>query len=298
MPTLTELIAPATLYHYSRTTATIPYTEALTPDARLQYERDGFIAVADVLSAAEVEEARAGLADLIQGRIPEYPGIQPEPDVKDRWDTLSPRERGDLVRKVWRFVDYEPRLDALARVQQGIQSVLENLLGEKCHLIQDMALLKPPFIGTEKPWHQDAAYFGWGPPENLIGVWIALDAATAENGCMHALPGTHREGATPHIHLRDCQIADERVQTERDVIVPLAPGGAMFFSSLLHHGTPPNKSAQRRWALQYHYAADSCVPMDKVEHAHLFYEEDPTSALPLYRGCRGRNGQPVSMIEP
>jgi phytanoyl-CoA hydroxylase len=136
------------------------------------------------------------------------------------------------------------------------------------------------------------AYFGWGPPEKIVGVWIALDPATPENGCMHVLPGTHRAGPVPHTHDRDCQIPDARVEVEKDVLVPLAPGGALFFSALLHHGTPPNDSPHRRWALQYHYAGVSCERMDRREHAALYFEND------LYAGCRAPSGTPLADLTP
>src|SRR5439155_10060136 len=123
------------------------------------------------------------------------------------------------------------------------------------------ALLKPPLVGSEKPWHQDMAYFGWSPPEKVLGVWIALDPAMRENGCMQVIPGSNRAGPVPHVHARDCQIADERAEPERSLIVPLAPGGALFFTSLVHHGTPPNESPLRRRALQFHYAGSSTVRM-------------------------------------
>lgn len=287
------------LYRYERAAKAMAYDDALTEDAARCYASDGYIAVADLLSAEEVDSARQSLSDLVLGRVPDYPGLQPEPEFKDLWPSLSAESRVGLIRKIWLFVEYEPLLKNLATKHPRIQAVLQNLLGEESRLIQDMAMLKPPFIGTEKPWHQDAAYFGYGPPEKVIGVWIALDPATAENGCMHVLPGTQAEGPTPHIHDRDCQIADDRVQVERDVIVPLAPGGALFFSSLIHHGTPPNRSGLQRWALQFHYAAASCTPLDRREHAGVFYEDDLELALPLYRGCRGEgNGKPVYLIEP
>ncbi len=133
-----------------------------------------------------------------------------------------------------------------------------------------MALLKPPHIGREKPWHQDAAYFNWEPLEGVLGTWIALDPATPENGCMHVLPGSHRDGPRPHYHDRDCQLADEDVAVERDLMVPLAPGGALFFSGLLHHATPPNFSPEPRRALQFHYAATHCRPIDGGRHGELF----------------------------
>lgn len=277
------------LYRFSAVADIIPHPDALTNAHIEAYHRDGFLAVENVLTRDEVAEARRALDDLIHDRVKGYNGLQPEPEMKEAWPTLSADERADLVRKVFLFVKYEPRLEALTR-HPVIDKTLNRLVGENVRLIQDMALLKPPFIGTEKPWHQDMAYFGWTPPEKILGVWIALDPATAENGCMHALPGTHLSGPVPHVHDRDCQIPDARVAVERDVIVPLQPGGALFFSSLLHHGTPPNSSSSRRWAVQYHYAGVSCQPLSRAEHAALYFEGD------LYAGCRGKNGQTLAEV--
>jgi phytanoyl-CoA hydroxylase len=281
---------PRELYLYARTATVLPSLEALDETSEAAYLQDGFLAVANVLNPEEVATAKAALADLIHGRVPDYHDLQPEPEHKDRWDSMTAEERADTVRKVWLFVKHEPRLMALT-CHPTIQAILGRLLGEPCHLIQDMALLKPPFIGSEKPWHQDMAYFGWAPPEKIIGVWIALDPATPENGCMHVLPGTHREGPVPHVHARDCQIADDRVEVDRDVMVPLAPGGALFFSSLLHHGTPPNQSPNRRWALQYHYAAASAERIDRLAHAALYFNGD------RYAGCRGGSGTPIDEMK-
>ena len=79
-------------------------------------------------------------------------------------------------------------------------------------LFQEMALLKPP-KGREKPWHQDCAYFNYPLGTTIIGVWIALDHADANNGCLHILPGTHREGPVNHFKRRDWQICDTDVQS-------------------------------------------------------------------------------------
>lgn len=284
-------ISPLNLYRYDRRAETLPGPDAVEERAIDFFHQNGYLAVENVLSPDELETAKSALSDLLHGRVPGYDGLQPEPEVKDRWDTMAPEERVDAVRKIFLFVQYEPRLNDLT-LHPGIQTVLRRLLGEPCRLIQDMALLKPPHIGTEKPWHQDMAYFGWSPPEKIVGVWIALDPATPENGCMHVLPGTHREGPVPHTHARDCQIADDRVEVERDVMAPLEPGGALFFSSLLHHGTPPNASSRRRWAIQYHYAALSAEPMNRVEHAALYFDGD------LYAGCRGLSGIPLHQLQP
>jgi phytanoyl-CoA hydroxylase len=136
------------------------------------------------------------------------------------------------------------------------------------------------------------AYFLLDPPDGVLGTWIALDEATAENGCMHVIPGSHREGPRPHYHDRDCQLPDEDVRVDRDVMIPLAPGGVLFFHSLLHHGTPPNHSASRRRALQFHFASVHCRKMDAAGHAELF--ADRLGAAGCVGHLTGKPDRPIA----
>src|SRR5690348_18438633 len=100
----------------------------------------------------------------------------------------------DVVRKLMWFVDHDRRLAALAQ-DDGVLAVVRRLLGsDDVVLFQDMALLKPPGGGREKPWHQDKAYLNVDPDGAVVGVWIALDEAALRNGCMQVVPGWRRAG--------------------------------------------------------------------------------------------------------
>ena len=83
---------------------------------------------------------------------------------------------------------------AAAAANARLMAILDQLIGPGHRLIQDMALMKPPLKGSEKPWHQDNAYFDWTPLDGILGVWIALDEATVENGCMQIVPGSQLDG--------------------------------------------------------------------------------------------------------
>ena len=131
--------------------------------------------------------------------------------------------------------------------------VVRRIIGEEPMLFQDMALLKPPRVGREKPWHQDHAYFDLELRTRVVGVWIALDPATTGNGCMLVKPGSHLQGPVVHFKRRDWQICDTDVDPLGTLAVPLEPGGCLFFSSFMQHGTAPNTSDQRRRAVQFHY---------------------------------------------
>jgi ectoine hydroxylase-related dioxygenase (phytanoyl-CoA dioxygenase family) len=262
-------VAPhaADLYDYAAVAETIDGLEAVADEAVLRYHQQGFIAVRNALTGEEVRSALDGLNDLIAGRIPEFQNIQFHHDVRDRLDRLSFDERLNAVRRLLYFVDYEPRLKAIAH-QPRLLAVIEKLLGAKPVMFQDMALIKPP-QGREKPWHQDHAYFELTPETRVVGVWIALDPAGVENGCMRVMPGWHKRGGFPHFQIRDLQICDSEMEGLRPhrVAAPLAPGGCLIFDSYLPHGTPANSTSSRRRAVQFHYTsvgAEKITPDERV----------------------------------
>src|SRR5712692_3047268 len=67
------------------------------------YHRDGFLAMENLLSPEEVTTAKEALDDLLHDRVPGFDGLQPEPEMKDRWAEMSLDERARAVRKVWLF---------------------------------------------------------------------------------------------------------------------------------------------------------------------------------------------------
>lgn len=263
------------LYRYDNAHQALISPGAFTNEHVAQFERLGFVAVENVFTPQEVEDAKEGLRFLIGGGNPAYDGVEFEAAADGK--NLAPEEKELYVRKTMYFVDHDARLKHMSE-HPTFKGIVQRLLGCEAKMIQDMALMKPPHVGREKPWHQDNAYFLYEPLEGIMGTWIALDAATAENGCMHVIPGTHAAGPRPHYHDRDCQLPDEDVAVERDVIVPLRPGGALFFSSLLHHGTPPNTSSARRRALQFHYARTDCRQIAPERHGEMFHDTDGAAA--------------------
>lgn len=285
------------------------YTDTLEDigEAELErYRQAGYLAIRHALGAEEIREAGEAILDivLLRSRLSRESFKQhylnlsasdaepgegfkktnhleaPAERVKTPYVQLTksdnelatPEERELAARKVADFVGVEPRLHAIA-YHPAILAVVERIFGEKPKLVQDMALLKPPFGGGEKPWHQDMAYRGLDFDKPVVGVWIALDEAAVDNGCMHVIPRSHMDGGTPHYAVRDWQICDEKVNVRQDVVVPLPPGGLMFFHGMLHHGTPNNLSDRRRKALQFHYAPESAGQMTPQEYKRMFTNE-------------------------
>jgi phytanoyl-CoA hydroxylase len=259
---------PSRLYPAMSIHRAISSPDDVTPAHLEEFRQHGFLAVENVFTLTEIESAKEALRLLISGGIPDcVPQFERGVDVTN----LSAEQREPYVRKFMGFTKHEPRLRALSE-HPTLLRIVRMILGSDFTMIQDMALLKPPHVGREKPWHQDTAYFAMEPLDLILGTWTALDEATPENGCMHVIPGSHLAGPKPHYHDRDCQLPDDVVDVSRSILVPLKPGGTLFFSGLLHHGTPPNRSATRRRALQFHYASVNCRKVELTDHATHFHD--------------------------
>ncbi|MBT5168428.1 MAG: phytanoyl-CoA dioxygenase family protein [Opitutales bacterium] len=266
------------------------------------YWSDGFLAFENALSPAEVEESRQGLIDIARSfafndEVAEYrpmtgadsnyggasfrsrsskcfvqlePGYEPSPDKLDEL-VLN-------VRKTQDFQDEAPVFNRIYTSHPRIQGVVRSLLGQAVERYQTMALVKAANGGVEKPWHQDNAYFAVENMDQVIGTWIALDDATAENGCMRVMAKAHKLGPLRHHHTFDCEIVTGRIDPALAIPVELKSGGMLVFHGNLPHQTPVNSSSNCRRALQYHYRSTSNSVISKDAYYKVFKEADGTPA--------------------
>ena len=270
----------ADLYRTTRSAVGVAGFPAVTGDDVERFKAEGYLVIEDAYPPEMVSAALDGLLDLIDGQRPEFidgqqvnaSGIQFEAKAAELLPTLSRDQKQDAVRKLISFVEHEPRLAAIAEYPLLLNTI-NRIMGETPVMFQDQALLKPPLIGREKPWHQDIAFFTLPADAMIVGVWIALDEALPENGCMHVIPGSHRAGPVPHFQRRDWQICDADVAVEEVVAVPLKPGSLLLFHGLIHHGTPPSESRRRRRALQIHYKPESIARIEEEERLAVFGSE-------------------------
>jgi phytanoyl-CoA hydroxylase len=261
--------------------ALVRETGLLAPNDIAQYRREGYVVVRGLLGPRNVAASLQALTDLALGRI-EARETQFMFETGLKLDGLAPDERELRIRKYMDFCAAAPALRAAA-MSRRLHLILDQLLGEGRVLMQEMALVKPPRIGSEKPWHQDAAYFRITDPGLVVGVWIALDPALKMNGCMEVVPGSHLDGPVAHVHENDfnrCRIVPEKLHARERVPIEMQPGDALLFHSLLHHFTAPNTSDLRRRAIQFHYHQLGAVFGGVEEHRRLFHDE-----AGAYAGC-------------
>ena len=172
-------------------------------------------------------------------------------------ETVDRSEEMLQIMEMWHYDEvyrellyHEPLLD-----------IAESLIGPNIQLFHDQALYKPARHGGEVPWHQDNGYWRC-TPANLVSIWMALDDADEDNGCMNVIPGSHLENAPDH----DRAVSEKgelpallqaNVDENRAAPVPLKAGYAMVHHCLMLHQTNPNRSQRRRRAMVIHYMPTS-----------------------------------------
>lgn len=143
-------------------------------------------------------------------------------------------------------------------------------------LLQSMYIFKQPNIGGEVTCHQDSTFI-YTEPNNIAGLWFALEDATVENGCLWAIPGGHRQGLKSRWRRTqdggmEFEVFDSTPWPE-DKLVPLevAKGTLILLHGLLPHRSFENRSPRSRHAYTLHligantnYPADNWLQRSKT----------------------------------
>ena len=147
----------------------------------------------------------------------------------------------------------------------GILDMVSQLIGEDIVLWGSQVFCKPPLTGKAVPWHQDGQYWPIRPIATC-SVWIALDDATPENGCMRYIPGSHAGGSIYRHRTtdrRDVVLAQEVEPCQFDASTgrddALAAGQFSFHDVYLIHGSNANRSAKRRAGFVIRYMPATSV---------------------------------------
>ena len=179
--------------------------------------------------------------------------------------------------------------------------------------------VKEPGTGALTTWHQDSTYSGMQPPEGLT-LWLALTPATAENGALRLLRGSHLGGQLPHARGRGGPdnlllagqeaVGMEGADDSQDVITAeLAAGEASLHHLLTVHSSGPNRGSTRRVGIALRYitarATQARQPRDSVavvagDPAAFAdrYELEREPAAELDEAGRAAHARAVAVVHP
>lgn len=154
--------------------------------------------------------------------------------------------------------DLDPVFDAFSH-GEDLAALATDLGLAEPQVWQSMYIFKPPGIGGEVTWHQDATFLDT-EPASVVGFWFALEAATRDNGCLWVQPGGHRgplrerfvrEGDEVRMDTLD-SAPWPRAGDGGTVPVEVTAGTLVVFDGLLPHWSAPNRSPRSRHAYTLH----------------------------------------------
>ncbi len=241
-------------------TTTAP-TRFLT-DAQVQsYQRDGYLAVRGVLDATQIGTLRRVTEALVERSR--------AVTKSDALFDLDPRHTGaqPVLRRIKNPADNDP-LYRWVTFESPIPDIVAQLLGPSVRFHHSKLNMKGSLIGAAVEFHQDAAFYPHSN-DDVLAVGLLLDDATADNGAMAVLPGSHRGPIYTHYdgqgRFVGCMRPDdvERLDTSRAVLLELPAGSIHIHHYRLVHWSAPNTSTrERRLLINSYTAADalSLVP--------------------------------------
>ncbi len=213
-----------------------------------RFEQDGFLILPQLADPGTVAALGAVYDAMLNGEI----------DVSPTDNPLGRTTRQIMVPSLYHPIFRDnPALSVgrdLARVLLGT---------DQPESVFDMLIYKEPGQLATTPWHQDFSYSEMPfapagskiPTDQYIQIWLALDDVDEANGCMHFVPGAHRQPLLEHyiaggeadytqrlLAIRDPETA---LDLDRAVACPLKAGGATVHSYGTPHFTSGNRTADR-----------------------------------------------------
>jgi len=219
------------------------------------YQNNGFIVIEDFLSPEELEHWRKAVTTAVEERG----GIKiPGKDIKTG-EADGINEDADYFAKVfdqllnlWQTNEQVKKL----MLDQRIGKMAAQLAGvDGIRIWHDQALIKRPWANPTA-WHLDTPFWSYSD-RNAISIWVALDNATLENGCLFFIPGSHKLTGFDKITIGKnmdgiFEIYPGLINT-KPVAAPMRAGSCSFHNGLTIHGANANMTNGFRRAMTCAY---------------------------------------------
>ena len=219
----------------------------LSPQQIETYREDGFLVIEEFLSEHELFTWRDAIDESVSQRVGSHTISEPGGSQDTHYENVFVQ-----CVNLWqsntdmRSLVLDRRLGKLAADLTGARGM---------HLYHDHALIKQPWANSTN-WHVDNPYDAFHSP-NQIMLWIAIDEATIQNGCLYFLPGTHKTSRFETSNLEGLDKPDIgclfRVYPEWATIEPAATpmkaGSCVFISGMIAHAAGPNMTNLPRRAM-------------------------------------------------
>ncbi len=219
------------------------------------YREQGYLAVEQVLTAAEVEELRRVTDEFVE----KSRQVTQHDEVFDLEPGHTPEH--PKLRRIKSPASHHPVYDRALR-HGRILDLVAQLIGPSIRYNGQKLNLKSAEFGSPVEWHQDWAFYPH-TNDDLLAVGVAIDDMTLENGCLLVIPGSHKGPILDH-H-QDGRFVGAVTQEGFDdaaaVPVQVKAGGISIHHVRMLHGSLPNTSERPRRLLLFQYCAGDAWPI-------------------------------------
>ena len=219
------------------------------------YETNGYLAIEDVLTVAELEELRCVTDEFVE-KSRTVTATDEIFDLEPGHSAASPS-----LRRIKHPLTRHPVYARYAR-HDPILDLVECLLGPNLRFHNNKVNMKNSSDGSAVEWHQDWAFYPH-TNDDLLEVGIALDDMTAENGALMVIPGSHRGRIWDHHQdgLFVGAITDPAFRANGAVPVTVRAGGITLHHVRMVHGSRPNRSDKPRRMFFIGFCATDAWPL-------------------------------------
>ncbi len=267
--------------------------DLLGEDQWRDYANRGYVRLGRVLGERELAALRQRIDAITLGEV-RLPSLAPQFDTGGAFDE-PPDPVASLVK---------PSL--ACRTVQGLEgdplflSLLRgNLFREICRrhygahasasVFRAMVVNRPAGQGMHIPWHQDGGDV-WGLDRDpLVTIWVALDPATRETGCLQVIPGTHRLGLLSRTRSTlSAEIARSRCPEEAIVHLEIEAGEALLLHSWVVRRSGVNETDSPHRAFTACYMDGRTLSTLTGDRFPIVFgePEDGEEALPFVGGLK------------
>ncbi|MGO9879053.1 MAG: phytanoyl-CoA dioxygenase family protein [Acidimicrobiales bacterium] len=238
--------------------------EEPTTSEKAFYDEHGFLSVSEFLQPDELADWRAKVDTAVTNRRDQRLSFASE-DAMNIASQATSKEEQDYYDSVFTQRVNLWQTDKAFRdllFQEPLGSFVGKLAGvDGLRVWHDQALIKEPY-GSPTSFHLDVPYWSFTSAD-AITIWIALDDATVENGCLCYVPGSHKAKKFDNVAIGHAIGALFDVYPEwRDVKAvpcPVPAGGAVLHNGLTFHGAGANMTPGRRRAITCAYMPDGAT---------------------------------------
>ncbi len=214
-----------------------------------QYYKNGYVRLGKLFTNNQLEKLKKRVKDLMLGKI-RYENMFFQLESHDgKYSTIN-KNLETFVGPSLRYrkikdLEYDDLFNKIFQ-KKIVKFCSERLIGKNVSCMRAMIFNKSYKNSSILPFHQDVSNDWNMSLKPKFTIWMSLNGANKNNGCLKVINGSHRLGVINKGHLIDEK--NIKLKGMNIEYIELKSGEAILFDNHLVHGSDKNKTRKNRLA--------------------------------------------------